>query len=91
MADGISEEANVGGNSTVYSASFDVVANQQDYNLQEILSGSTDFSGSIGNKKVLIKKVFYKTPNTMWRFFGYQGGLNAVSYTHLTLPTILLV
>lgn len=78
VADGISEEANVGGNTTVYSASFDIVQNQQDYDLQEILSGSTDFSGSIGNKKVLIKKVFYKTPQTMWRFFGYQGGLNVI-------------
>jgi hypothetical protein len=22
--------------------------------------------------------VFYKTPNSMWRFFGYYGGLNAI-------------
>ena len=24
------------------------------------------------------RKVFYKTPNSMWRFFGYYGGLNAI-------------
>ena len=78
VADGISQEANVGGSATVYSASFDVVTDQQDYDLQSIVSSSSDFSGSVGNKKVLIKKVYYKTPQTMWRFFGYQGGLNVI-------------
>ena len=78
VADGISQEANVGGSATVYSASFDVVTDQQDYDLQTIVSSSSDFSGSVGNKKVLIKKVYYKTPQTMWRFFGYQGGLNVI-------------
>jgi hypothetical protein len=78
VADGISQEANVGGTTTVYSASFDIVSDQQDYDLQTIVSASSDFSGSVGNKKILIKKVFYKTPQTMWRFFGYQGGLNVI-------------
>lgn len=78
VADGISQEANVGGSATVYSASFDIESGVQDYDLQEILSESALFSGSVGDKKVLIKKVFYKTPNTMWRFFGYQGGLNVI-------------
>ena len=78
VADGISEEANVGGNTTVYSASFALTSSQQDYDLQEIISTSADYSGSVGNKKVLIKKVFYKTPNAMWRFFGYHGGLNVI-------------
>jgi hypothetical protein len=78
VADGISEEANVGGNTTVYSASFDLAASVQDYDLQQIISTSEQFSGSVGNKKVLIKKVFYKTPNAIWRFFGYHGGLNVI-------------
>ena len=34
--------------------------------------------GKIGNKKILIKKVFYKTPHAMWRFYGYYGGMNSV-------------
>ena len=46
----------------------------------------TDFSGGstvpfhnkIGDKTILIKKVYYKTPHAMWRFFGYYGGLNVV-------------
>jgi len=78
VADGISQEANVGGSTPIYSASFDIVEGQQDYDLQSIISGSAAFSPVVGNKKILIKKVFYKTPNTMWRFFGYQGGLNVI-------------
>jgi len=78
VADGISEEANVGGSTTVYSASFDIKDRTQDYNLQEIIMDNSTFSGSVDNKKILIKKVFYKTPQVMWRFFGYQGGLNMI-------------
>ena len=78
VADGISEDANVGGNNTVYSASFDITSGQQDYDLQNIISTSDQFSGSVGNRKVLIKKVFYKTRNAMWRFYGYYGGVGVV-------------
>tara|TARA_R100000808_G_C2151829_1_gene160994 strand:+ start:3031 stop:4284 length:1254 start_codon:yes stop_codon:yes gene_type:complete len=79
VADGISQEANVGGSATVYSASFDIKNQVQDYDLQEIIMASgSSFSGSVDNKKILIKKVFYKTPRVMWRFFGYQGGLNVI-------------
>ena len=77
VADGISEEANVGGSTTVYSASFDVKPDTQDYDLQEIIMASS-FGAQVDNKKILIKKVFYKTPRVMWRFFGYQGGLNVI-------------
>ena len=78
VADGISEDANIGGNLTVYSASLDVVNNQQDYDLQAIVSAMPEHSGSVGNKKVTIKKVYYKTPNAMWRYYGYYGGIGVV-------------
>lgn len=78
VADGISEDANVGGNNTVYSASFDVKSGQQDYDLQNLISTSSLHSGSVGNRKVLIKKVYYKTKNAMWRFYGYYGGVGVV-------------
>lgn len=69
----------VGLNDSVqYSASFDVTAGDQDYDLQTIIANSTDHSGSVAGKRILIKKVFYKTPHAMWRFFGYYGGLNVV-------------
>jgi hypothetical protein len=75
--------AEVGLNSSVqYSASFDVTSGTQDYDLQKIVSESSDFSAIVGNKRILIKKVFYKTPQAMWRFFGYYGGLNVVGNLH---------
>ena len=30
-------------------------------------------------KKINIKKVYYKTPHAMWRFYGYYGGLKILS------------
>jgi hypothetical protein len=78
VADGISEEANIGGNITVYSASLDVVNNQQDYDLQTIVAALPEHSASVGNKKVVIKKIYYKTPNAMWRYYGYYGGIGVV-------------
>ncbi len=36
----------------------------------------------LDGKKILVKKVFYKTPSAMWRFYGYYGGLNVVGNFH---------
>jgi len=90
VSDGFSYEANVGGTIPIYSASFELKENQQDYDLQAIISASSatgvdpagganaPYEDIVGDKRVLIKKVYYKTPNAMWRFFGYFGGLNVV-------------
>lgn len=84
VTEGISAEVGVGGSQAEYSASFDVVAGQQDYDLQNIISSSAaltsslSFYNKVGNTKVLIKKVYYKTPHATWRFFGYYGGINAL-------------
>ncbi len=81
---GTSTEADLGGNTPIYSASFDTIADQQDYNLQTIISSSaaTDTSAAyfnkVGNKRITIRKVFYRTPYAMWRFYSYYGGLNVV-------------
>lgn len=64
--------------SVQFSASFSVLKGKQDYDLQSIVSESEQYSGSVGNKRILVKKVFYKTPHAMWRFYGYYGGLNVV-------------
>ena len=29
-------------------------------------------------KRIIVSRVFYKTPRSMWRFYGYYGGLNVV-------------
>ena len=45
----------------------------------DLTGGTTiDYVGKIDGKRILIKKVYYKTPSAMWRFYGYYGGLNVV-------------
>jgi len=86
MADGISEEVNVGGGVNVYSASFDIDAGTQDYDLQSILKNSNEFGDdpdhpdyirAVGDNKVIIKKIYYKTPNASWFYYG-AGGANVI-------------
>ena len=75
-------EAGIGGDQTIYSASIDTVSKQQDYDLQAILEADSTYSSIVGNKRVKIREVFYKTPRQMWRFYGYYGGLNVVGDFH---------
>jgi len=90
FAAGAASAAGFGGHETIYSASIDVTTDQQDYDLQSLISSSAADNSSfpfsnenlganeIGNKAILVRKVYYKTPHAMWRFFGYYGGLNTV-------------
>ncbi len=79
-----STEVGIGGDLPIYSASFDVVTDQQDYDLQNLISSSaatdTDalYFNKVGNKRVTIRKVYYKTPYAQWRFYSYYGGLNTI-------------
>jgi hypothetical protein len=87
MGDKFATEAGVGGTEPIYSASFDSVSKQQDYDLQDIvysasLESGSPFSGSVGNKRIKIRKMFYISPQQMWRFYGYYGGLNVVGDMH---------
>jgi hypothetical protein len=56
----------------------------QDYDLQSILSASsladstTQFYQRVKDKRVIVKKVYFKTPRAMWRFYGYYGGFSVV-------------
>ena len=81
VAYGYATEAGFGGDVRIYSASFDTSADSQDYDLQNIIetAGTAGDFGSpnpVGDRKAIITKVYYKTPNAMWRFYGYYGGLN---------------
>ena len=83
MGDQISTEAGIGGVQSIYSASFVTVPLQQDYDLQSIIEtaatdSSSPFNGKVNSKRVTVRKVYYKTPHAMWRFFGYYGGLNVI-------------
>jgi len=78
-----------GGTVPQYSASFKPVQDQQDYDIQQIIqdasSTGTDqagdpvpYAGKVGRKRVLVTKVFYRSPRAMWRFYGYYGGVGVV-------------
>lgn len=82
-----SHEAGFGGTQPIYSASFDSVKNQQDYDLQSIVSssalaGGVPYENIDRTKRVVIRDVFYISPKQMWRFYGYYGGLNVVGNLH---------
>jgi len=84
VGDGLARAAGFGGTIPEYSASFKPVKNQQDYDIQTLLSASsaTDttlpYYGKVLNKRINIRKVFFKTPRAMWRFYGYYGGFSVV-------------
>ena len=82
VSDGIGQRAGMGGDRTEYSASFNTRSNIQDYDLQNVVATATgeNFSSKVNEpgKKIRVKKVFFKTPHAMWRFFGYYGGINTV-------------
>ena len=89
VADAIGSEAGVGGTRDVYMGSFDPIIDQQEYDLQEIVSSASlsgvddrgeavDYAGLVDNKRIIINKMFYKSPRAMWRFYGYYGGLGVV-------------
>lgn len=78
-----STETGVGGDVTFFSASIPLTPGRQSYDLQLIVSasaasGNVDYASVLGNNRIEVKTVYYKSPSTMWRFFGYYGGLNAV-------------
>ena len=90
VAEAFSTDATAGGSTRVYSASFASSASIQDYDLQAILNSASNhnldvatgnpvpYAGFTSGSKIIIDKVYYKTPASMWRFFGYYGGLNTV-------------
>ena len=80
-------DTGLGGTLPIYSASVTRVTSEQDYDLQSIISASSalntnadkvPYYGQVQNKRVTIRKVYYKTPRAMWRFYGYYGGFSVV-------------
>ena len=89
VGDAMSTAAGFGGTVPQYSGSFTTVRNQQDYDIQKIIQDASEsgvdqtgtavpYAGKIGNKRVIIDKVFYVSPRAMWRFYGYYGGVGVV-------------
>jgi len=86
IGDKTATEVGLGGTDPIYSASFSRISGQQDYDLQALIQATSSdtknsgipYYGKIGNNRVTIRRVFYKTPHAMWRFYGYYGGINAI-------------
>ena len=84
VTDATISEVGLGGTIPIYSASFVPTQSQQDYDLQTIISASSaltgglPYSGKVKNNKITIRRVYYKSPHAMWRFYGYYGGMNSV-------------
>jgi len=72
----VSTESLMGGTLPIYSGSVSIKPGTQDYDLQTVLSGA--FPAEVGNKRVIVRKVFFRTPRAMWRFYGYYGGFSVV-------------
>lgn len=76
IGSGLAQGSGFGDNVRMYSASFALTGGVQEYNLQDIVSSSqagTPWNNMIQNKKVRIERVYYKSPASMWRFFGYMN------------------
>ncbi len=69
IGDAVATMAGFGGTTPIYSASFTTVKNQQDYDLQSIISGASatgldddgnavPYAGKVGDSRVIIDKVF---------------------------------
>ena len=72
---GMSSHAGIGANERIYSASFDLVQDKQDYDLQDLiysasLNSSSPFYNKVGKNAITIQRVYYKSPVAMWNFFG---------------------
>lgn len=89
VGQGMSAIGGLGGTIREYSGSFKPVTNQQDYDLQTIIMDASDsgeddggnvidFAGLVGDSRITITKVFFKSPRAMWRFYGYYGGIGVV-------------
>jgi len=83
LMDHASTQGGIGGTHDIYSASIDLVDSQQFYDLQDIvysasLDDSNAFYNQVGKNEITIRRVYFKTPHAMWRFYGYYGGMNSV-------------
>tara|TARA_Y100000592_G_scaffold33155_1_gene52671 strand:+ start:1127 stop:2380 length:1254 start_codon:yes stop_codon:yes gene_type:complete len=90
IGDSFATEVGLGGTTPIYSASITTVTGEQDYDLQDIVekmsvdgtAAGSAFTGSVGNRRIKIRKMYYVSPQQMWRFYGYYGGLNVVGNFH---------
>lgn len=84
VSEGMATQAGFGGTVPIYSASVARIPQQPDYDLQAIISASSatnsdvPYYEQVKDKRITVRKVFFKTPRAMWRFYGYYGGFSVV-------------
>jgi hypothetical protein len=76
MAEPYGEAAGVGGSTPIHSSSIQLQAGVQQYNLQEMLSGSGALTGSNANTRIRVDKIFHFSPLSAYRFFGTTSAIN---------------
>lgn len=87
ISQAIGAEVEAAGDVTWYKTAIPLEADVQDYNLQTIIESQiADSEHELyniidltkgGNIKFKIRRVYFKSPRTMWRFYGFMmGGLN---------------
>lgn len=82
VSDEVSYQAGVGGTIPYYSASLDLIPNVQNYDLVRAVMQKADNGDGIlaqaitasNHGQINVTKVYYKSPQQAWRFFGYYGG-----------------
>ena len=72
---GVGLHVGIGSTQAEYSASFTAVKDQQQYDLQAIiysasLEATSPFKDKVGTSAVTIERVYFKTPQSTWNFFG---------------------
>ena len=89
VGEGLSAVGGFGGTIEQYSASFKPTDDVQDYDLQAVVISASDaghddqgnavgYAGKVDGSKIIVTKVYYKSPRAMWRFYGYYGGIGVV-------------
>ena len=77
FSDKTATEVGLGGTTEIFSGSLTTVSSRADYDLQSIISSSAGndttkpYYGKVGDRRIVIRRMYYKTPAAMWRFYGY--------------------
>lgn len=86
IAKSLTDAAGFGGYRNHYSASITLENGVQVYDLQAAVSSAAADTSSLfyteyqnsENKRIEIQRVYYRSANSFWRFYGYYGGLSVV-------------
>lgn len=76
MAEPYGEEAGVGGSHAYHTASIQLQAGVQRYDLQSLLSGTAPLVGADADARIRVRKLHHYSPLSAYRFFGTTSAIN---------------